>query len=229
MVDTRAVRAACLRRDQILLIASGRSTEQNLTVLRRHLAECGRCRAAVAARAGGVRGPGDTVLLKREKARLPNGIKIIAVAISLLVVIGAWRYAGAPSAATLAAPAATEPASGEPSSQGQQVGAVETKADPEESFRGQLDAVEPPNSGARPSVTPIVSPAGLYDVEAGERVAAPPPKAARRRRSARAGRAARTRAESSITPATSADEFDFGIDEPAPQPGRGGGRSEPSK
>src|SRR5262245_58898459 len=63
--STRAVRADCLRRDQIRLIASGRSTEQNLTVLRRHLAECARCRAAVAARAGGVRGPGDTVLLKR--------------------------------------------------------------------------------------------------------------------------------------------------------------------
>jgi hypothetical protein len=64
-------------------------------VVRQHLAECGRCRAAVTARAGGVPGPGETVVLKQPArvAPLPIPIKL-AVAMSLVVVVGAWRYAG---------------------------------------------------------------------------------------------------------------------------------------
>lgn len=76
----------------------GRSTEKELLTLRRHLTECARCRAAVAARAGGVRGPGDTVLLKPTKRGLPVGFKVGAVAMSLAVVVGAWRFTKAPAA-----------------------------------------------------------------------------------------------------------------------------------
>jgi len=73
--------------------------------VRRHLPTCARCRAAVVASAAGVRGPGDTVLLKRssEPTRWGAALKVSSVVVSLLVAGAAWRY-GAPAASSQPAP-----------------------------------------------------------------------------------------------------------------------------
>jgi hypothetical protein len=62
----------CLASVEMKSIAAGRRTEKELVLVRRHLAECARCRAALAARAAGVPGPGETVVLKRPRSAPPE-------------------------------------------------------------------------------------------------------------------------------------------------------------
>jgi hypothetical protein len=204
--DTAAVPKGCLARAQIKAIASGRGTEKELAIVRRHLAECARCRAAVAARAGGVRGPGDTILLKPEKAPLPIGLKFGAVALSVAVVVGAWRYASAPPA-TLALP--LEPAA----STAPPAPPAPTEAHPP-SHDGSA-ATAPMASTSPPP--PVVAPVPISLGDAGAPQAAAPPARRRpvkpRRRALHAEAATSTRR---VSPRSSEAEVDFGIDEPSP-------------
>jgi len=95
-IDTTPVSENCLKRDAVKSLAAGRYPKNELVAVRRHLAECARCRAAVVAAASGLRGPGDTVLLKRSEAgTVPTWLKLGVFAVSVLVAGGAWRYGGA--------------------------------------------------------------------------------------------------------------------------------------
>jgi hypothetical protein len=201
--DTALVPAGCLARAQIKAIAAGRCTEKELAIVRRHLAECARCRAAVAARAGGVRGPGDTVLLKPEKAPLPTGLKLGAVAFSVAVVVGAWRYASAPPA-TLVSP--LEPAAST---------APPAPTEPPLPNHDGSAATAPPAS--TPPLPPAISAAPFSLGDAGAPQSAAGPAHRRpvqpRRRALRAEDPPSTR---SVPPRSSDAEVDFGIDEPSP-------------
>jgi hypothetical protein len=69
------------------------------------LAQCGRCRGAVAAAASGVPGPGETVVYKRA-GRRPQMILKYGVALLSVVVAGiTWRYGAANPGATVDADA----------------------------------------------------------------------------------------------------------------------------
>jgi hypothetical protein len=59
------IRKDCLDRQTFRAVAAGRCPKERLAAVQRHLARCSRCRAAVVAAAAGVRGPGETVVLKR--------------------------------------------------------------------------------------------------------------------------------------------------------------------
>jgi hypothetical protein len=201
--DTAPVPAGCLARAQIKAIAAGRCTGKELAIVRRHLAECARCRAAVAARAGGVRGPGDTVLLKPRKAPLPTALKVGAVVLSLAVVVGAWRYASAPPA-TLVLP--LEPA------------ATTAPAAPIEPPVPNHDGSAPTApTASTPPLPPVISavPLSLGDAgapQSGEPPAHRPPVRPRRT----ALRPEAPPAARSAPPRSSDAEVDFGIDEPSP-------------
>jgi hypothetical protein len=112
----------CLDRRTLSALAAGQCPAKDLRAVQRHLPTCARCRAAVVASAAGVRGPGETVVLKRSGVRGGGRgrtvLKVASVAVSLLVVGGAWRYgqsstlppSSPPAAAPFAAPAsASEP------------------------------------------------------------------------------------------------------------------------
>jgi Putative zinc-finger len=205
------VPARCLARAQIKAIAAGRCTEKELAVVRRHLAECARCRAAVAARAGGVRGPGHTVLMKPKRAPLPTALKIVPVALSVAAVIGAWRYASAPPASTptvtlvlpLDPPATTAPAA-----------PIEPPPPAPDGSAGTAPTASLPSTSlVSASVPPSLADAGAPRAEV------PPahPRPARPRH--RALRGDPTPSAHTAAPKPSDDELDFGIDEaPPPRP-----------
>jgi hypothetical protein len=114
----------CLDRRTLSALAAGRCPTKDLRAVQRHLPTCARCRAAVVASAAGVRGPGDTVVLKRSDAvgaaggRTRTVLKVGSVVVSLLVVGGAWRFGQSsplPEASPpAAAPAASSPAASSP-------------------------------------------------------------------------------------------------------------------
>lgn len=199
LIDNGAVPKGCLHRDQVKAIAAGRCTEPELAVVRGHLADCSRCRAAIAARAGGVRGPGHTVLLERVKAPLPTALKVGAVAMSLLAAVTAWRYAAAPQltsrapATIIVATARNEPLVRRPSqSEAVPLPAVSRASVPDAGV-GSCDAGVAPAAGLHTDQTP-----------------------ARRRPSLKPVESVPSATSLSRTP--SKDELDFGIDEPAPEP-----------
>jgi hypothetical protein len=115
----------CLDRRTLSALAAGRCPTKDLRAVQRHLPTCARCRAAVVASAAGVRGPGDTVVLKRSDAVGSGGgpartaLKVGSVVVSLLVVGVAWRYGQsstlAESSPPAAAPSASLPAAAEAS------------------------------------------------------------------------------------------------------------------
>jgi hypothetical protein len=191
------VATGCLPRDQIKAIAAGRCTERELAVVRRHLAQCPRCRAAVAARAGGVRGPGDTVLLERVKSPVPTAIKMGAVAMSLLVAVTAWRYAGAPPLEARAPTTVTVvTARNEPT--------VHGPAEPDGSSPPAVPQLPVPDAGVAPVDAGVVEAADLQT----EQTAAP--------RRPRVKAAENVPSVPSVSRTPPEDEIDFGIDEVAP-------------
>lgn len=203
MTNIGPVVASCLGSGEIKAIAAGRRTERELAVVRRHLSECARCRAAVAARAAGVPGPGETVVLKAQrKAAFPTGLKVASVVASLAVVAGAWRYAGAPANqhadATLAREATASVAS---------LGSAPTSEQP-------ATLASPPVPRA-PSTTKDTEDAAIAQpAELPVRAAIIPSKSVRPRRTARRSRSlTRTQPAKPEVPAEE-DEFDFGIEEP---------------
>jgi hypothetical protein len=190
------VPAGCLHRAQIRSIAAGRGTEKELAVVRRHLAECGRCRAAVAARAGGVPGPGETVVLKHDVGKvapLSIPIKLTAVAMSLAVVAGAWRYAAAPLSAEPKAPTIVS-------------AAIAPASEP-------FDITPPPPVPQAPRAP--VADAGIAQAFDPPKATEPEERAPRRRRVRTSGDQ-HTRSARGNAQAPSEDEVDFGIDEPLP-------------
>jgi hypothetical protein len=232
MTDNGDVPAGCLQRAQIRSIAAGRGTEKELAVVRQHLAECGRCRAAVAARAGGVPGPGETVVLTQAArvAPLPIPIKLAAVAMSLVVVIGAWRYAAAPPSAKPEVPstltdglAAAEPFRMTPPPPVSQSPGVIVPSTMSESTPSDAMPVSPasaPDSQPLETTAPqpdsaptVVGDAGI--VQTFDSTDTEPATAPTRRR----GRLPRDQSAPSVrgtSPSPADDEFDFGIDEPPP-------------
>lgn len=103
----------CLDRSTLKALAAGRCPPKELRAVQRHLPTCARCRAAVVASAAGVRGPGDTVLLtRRGRGGARTGLKVASVALSLLVVAGAWRYGQSSPLSAPALPAVDLPPSG---------------------------------------------------------------------------------------------------------------------
>jgi ribosomal protein S27AE len=98
---------SCLDRSTLTAVAKGRYPKDKLAEVKRHLERCPRCRAGVVAAAVGVRGPGDTVVYKRPGTTVRRGLKGLAVAVSLLVAGGAWRYSSSVKPSTNPAPVAT--------------------------------------------------------------------------------------------------------------------------
>src|SRR4051812_39472877 len=87
----------CLDHRLLSEVAAGRCPKERLAEVQRHLAVCKRCRGAVVAKATGIRGPGDTVLMRRPPPPRSHGaLKFLAVAVSLLAVGGAWVFTALP-------------------------------------------------------------------------------------------------------------------------------------
>jgi hypothetical protein len=203
----------CLDPAQIKSIAAGRSTEKELAAVRGHLAECARCRGAVATRAGGFRGAGDTTVLEHREAPLPMGIRVGAVVFSLLAATVAWHYSGAlqrvePAPSTKAPLTASrhEPASPQPKE-------LEKTPTPD----SRESAVAPVSPPSPPVADRAVVADGAVSVVRDPRLKREDPVPTRRpsRTETRA-----VRSVPSVEPARNEDEdeVDFGIDEPAPGP-----------
>ena|SRR5688572_27749061 len=95
------MRQGCLDRRTLTALATGRCPREKLSLVREHLEGCTRCRAAVVSAATGVRGPGETVLLRRPVVRDRRGLKRAAVVVSLLAVVAAWGYGASPGPAVV--------------------------------------------------------------------------------------------------------------------------------
>jgi hypothetical protein len=85
-------RKDCLDRQTLRAVAAGRCPKERLAAVQRHLARCSRCRAAVVSAAAGVRGPGETVVLKRPSRVVGRISKALLVVASVAAVGAAWRY-----------------------------------------------------------------------------------------------------------------------------------------
>jgi hypothetical protein len=186
-IDTARVRSpSCLKRDAIKALATGRCPKNELEAVRRHLAGCARCRAAVVAAASGRRGPGDTVVLKRSGGALRTGFKLGAIALSLLVTGAAWRYGAALKSTDSARPRGTQLQAP------LQPGSVGAASDP--AMLGEAVATTPLGSGARPEgLDAPLQPASVTE-------AREPPMPREAAMSASSSPAAREMAEPSVRP-----------------------------
>jgi hypothetical protein len=193
--DTVDVSQNCLDQRTVKSIAAGRCLPKELFEAGRHLPGCARCRAAVVAAASGIRGPGETIVLKRSSRKGLTWLKVAASLISVLVAGAAWRYGAAlrPSlpprveavrVQTALAPAASREASPSPES--------------------------PAPARGAPAPEPIVA---VIAAGAGEEPASRPRGGSPRLRSARPVTTPRPTAEE---PAKPEADYDFGIDAPAP-------------
>lgn len=99
-------RKGCLDRPTLRAIAAGRCPKDRLREVQRHLTKCTRCRTAVVSAASGVRGPGETVVLKRPSRIVSRAAKALAVAASVGALGLAWHHTITvePSAPALAMP-----------------------------------------------------------------------------------------------------------------------------
>jgi hypothetical protein len=111
MVDNRRAmpRKGCLNRPTLLAVARGQCPKERLPLVQRHLASCAFCRASVVAAASGIRGPGETVYMRRPRVADHRWPKRLAVAASLLAAGAAWLYGSPPEPP----PAVTPPTASE--------------------------------------------------------------------------------------------------------------------
>jgi hypothetical protein len=211
-------REGCLERGLVQSLAAGRCPKDELATAQRHLSECARCRSAVVATASGVRGPGETVvMMRRETPKARAGVKVAAVAVSLLVAGWAWGYGAAPKPAELSrAREVVARAPLEPSAAPANDPVALREATPSPS--SEKPAPEVPAAPELPlpvgPTVAVVTSAAVAPVE--------PPPARRRRNASRVPRppAAKESAAKESAAKESAkpdDEVDFGIDEPAPR------------
>jgi hypothetical protein len=89
-------RKGCLNRPTLLAVARGQCPKERLPLVQRHLASCAHCRASVVAAASGIRGPGETVFMRRPRGAARRWPKWLAVAASLLAATAAWLYGASP-------------------------------------------------------------------------------------------------------------------------------------
>src|SRR4051812_16659461 len=104
----------CLDRRTLATVAAGRCPTHQLSAVQRHLSSCARCRAGVVAAASGDRGLGDTVAQERPSRALRTGLKLAAVAVSVLVAGGAWKYAASAMPRAVVPPSAASEAKAAP-------------------------------------------------------------------------------------------------------------------
>lgn len=136
-------RKDCFDRQTLRAVAAGRCPKERLAAVQRHLARCSRCRAAVVAAAAGVRGPDETVVLKRSSRVVSRISKALLVAGSVAAVGAAWRYTVASKPPELTAAASLQPPSA-PDMPGAETPHPSTVAWPETSTLVQDPAMEKP-------------------------------------------------------------------------------------
>src|SRR5688572_8292470 len=101
------MRHQCCDRPLIRLLAGGKCPPDAVARARPHLAECARCRGAVAAAATRAPGFGDTVLLPHPdsiRGRLGRTGRGFVIAVSMATVAAAWFYGAEPPAPTASPP-----------------------------------------------------------------------------------------------------------------------------
>lgn len=104
-------RKGCLDRPTLRAVAAGRCPKERLPAVPRNLAKCSRCRAAVISAAAGVRGPGETVVLKRPRRVVGRISKALVVAASMTAAGAAWRRTVASKPPELTTRASLQPQS----------------------------------------------------------------------------------------------------------------------